>query len=170
MSKTGEPVASASLLRVLADARRHVLAIGAVHLPDGTRTAVDAARACGCAVDQIIKAIVFRVVGTDHLVLFLTAGGSRVDLVKAGALVGATLEKADAASIRAATGFAIGGVSPLGHLNEIETWLDPHLLDIPMIWAAAGTPNHAFQADPSAITATLKARVADFTEERTNKS
>jgi prolyl-tRNA editing enzyme YbaK/EbsC (Cys-tRNA(Pro) deacylase) len=103
-------------------------------------------------------------------VLFLTAGGSRVDLVKASALVGATLEKADAASIRAATGFAIGGVSPLGHLNEIETWLDPHLLDLPMIWAAAATSNRAFPADPSALTATLKARVADFTEERTNKS
>lgn len=131
---------------------------------------MDAARACGCVVDQIIKSIVFRVAGTGRHVLFLTAAGSRVDPVKAGAPVGAAIEKAYAASIRAATGFAIGGVSPLGHLNEIKTWLDPRILDFPMIWAAAGTPNHVFSVDPSALTAALKAGVADFTEERTNKT
>jgi prolyl-tRNA editing enzyme YbaK/EbsC (Cys-tRNA(Pro) deacylase) len=165
MSRTAEPVSSASLARVLADADRRGLAIEAIRLPEGTRSAADAARACGCAVDQIIKSIVFRVAGSDRHVLFLTAGGSRVDPAKAGHLVGAELEKADAASIREATGFAIGGVSPLGHLNEIETWFDPRILDHAVIWAAAGTPNHVFSVDPAALVETLNPRIGAFTEE-----
>jgi len=164
MSKIAEPATSASLARVIADAKRRGLSIDPVHLPDGTRTAADAARACGCAIDQIIKSIVFRVAGSERHVLFLTAGGNRVDSVKAGRLVGAELEKADAASIRAATGFAIGGVSPLGHLNEIEIWLDPRILDYDVIWAAAGTPHHVFSVAPSALAAALSPTVADFTE------
>ena len=71
-------------------------------------------------------------------------------LARAEALSGATLEKADAASIRGHTGFSIGGVSPLGHLTPIETWFDPSLLAHPVIWAAAGTPNHVFAIRPAA--------------------
>ncbi len=162
MSKIAEPTTSASLARVIADAKRRGLAIDPVHLPDGTRTAADAAHACGCAVDQIVKSIVFRVSGSERHVLFLTAGGNRVDPVKAGRLVGAELEKADAASIRAATGFAIGGVSPLGHLNDIETWLDPRILDFDVIWAAAGTPHHVFSVAPGSLAEAVGAKVADF--------
>ncbi|HMQ91765.1 MAG TPA: YbaK/EbsC family protein [Amaricoccus sp.] len=165
MSRTAEPVASASLARVLADAERRGLAIEPVHLPEGTRSAAEAARACGCAVDQIVKSIVFRVAGDDRHVLFLTAGGSRVDPARAGRLVGAALEKADAAGVRGATGFAIGGVSPLGHLNEIETWFDPKILDHAVIWAAAGTPNHVFSVAPAALVEALNPRIGAFTEE-----
>ena len=166
MSKTAEaPTAgagSASLARVIADAERLGLAIAPIRLAEGTKTAEQAAAACGCLVDQIIKSIVFRVAGGDRHVLFLTAGGNRVDPAKAGALVGAGLEKADAASIRAHTGFAIGGVSPLGHLKPIETYLDPRILDYEVIWAAAGTPNHVFCVDPRALAAALRPAVADF--------
>ena len=121
---------SASLGRVRAEAARLGLDIAPVRLAEGTRTAEDAARACGCAVDQIVKSIVFRATGSDRHVLFLTAGGNRVSPGRAAALAGVALEKADAASIRAHTGFAIGGVAPLGHLRAIETWLDPKLLDL----------------------------------------
>ena len=95
--------------------------------------------------------------------LFLTAGGNRLDPAKAAALVGGPLEKADAARVRAETGFAIGGVSPLGHLNRMETWLDPRLLDFPEVWAAAGTPNHVFPVAPDALAGAVGARVAAFT-------
>ena len=154
---------SPSVARVAADAARRGLEIEIVRLDAGTRTAAEAARACGCAVDQIVKSIVFRVAGSDRHVLFLTAGGNRVDLGKAAALVGAPLEKADAASIRAHTGFAIGGVAPLGHARPIETFLDPRILDYEVIWAAAGTPNHVFAAAPPRLVAALGPTVADFT-------
>ena len=162
MSKTAEPE-GASLARVRADAERRGLAIEAVRLDEGTRTAADAARACGCDLDQIVKSIVFREAGAGRHLLFLTAGGNRVDPEKAAALAGAALEKADAASIRAATGFAIGGVSPFGHLTPIDAWFDRRLLDFATIWAAAGTPHHVFQAPPSALATAVGARVADFT-------
>lgn len=95
--------------------------------------------------------------------LFLTAGGNRVDPAAAAALVGAPLAKADAAGVRTHTGFAIGGVSPLGHLRPIETWLDPRLLDFAIVWAAAGTPRHVFSIDPRALVAALNPGVAEFT-------
>src|SRR5690606_14541258 len=81
---------------------------------DSARTAEGAAAAVGCAVDQIAKSIIFRGEGSGHLVLFLTAGGNRVDAAKASALAGQRLGKADAGLIRAETGFAIGGVAPVG--------------------------------------------------------
>lgn len=161
-SKTADPV-SASVRRVQAEADRLGLAIEVLHLPEGARTAQDAARACGCAVDQIVKSIVFRVAGSDRHVLFLTAGGARVDPAAAAALVGAPLEKTDAAGIRAHTGFAIGGVSPLGHLTPIATWFDPDLLAFPVIWAAAGTPHHVFSVAPDHLLAATGATEAAFT-------
>jgi prolyl-tRNA editing enzyme YbaK/EbsC (Cys-tRNA(Pro) deacylase) len=153
---------SASVARVAAEAERLGLPIELRRLDEGTRTAADAARACGCGIDQIIKSIVFRVAGSDRHVLFLTAGGNRVDPAKASALAGAPLEKADAASIRARTGFVIGGVAPIGHLAPIETWMDPRILDFDRIWAAAGTPNDVFCVDPQRLRAALEVSVADF--------
>jgi prolyl-tRNA editing enzyme YbaK/EbsC (Cys-tRNA(Pro) deacylase) len=161
MSRTAE--ASPSVARVQADAARRGLAIEIVRLEEGTRTAEDAARACGVTVDQIVKSIVFRVTGSDRHVLFLTAGGNRVDPAKAAALAGAPLEKADAAGVRAHTGFAIGGVSPFGHVTPIETWPDPKILTYEVIWAAAGTPHHVFAVAPEALAEALAPQVADFT-------
>ena len=137
--------------------------IAPVRLDEGTRTAAEAARACGCGLDQIVKSIVFRAAGSDRHLLFLTAGGNRVDPAKAAALAGAGLEKADAAGVRAATGFAIGGVAPLGHLTALPVWLDPRLLDFETVWAAAGTPHHVFAVAPEALAAAVGAAIADFT-------
>jgi prolyl-tRNA editing enzyme YbaK/EbsC (Cys-tRNA(Pro) deacylase) len=162
MSRIAE-APGASLARVQADAARRGLAIDPRRLAEGTRTAEDAARACGCALDQIVKSIVFREAGSDRHLLFLTAGGNRVDPAKAAALAGAPLAKADAASVRAVTGFAIGGVAPLGHLTPLDTWLDPRLLDFVTVWAAAGTPHHVFPVAPDALAAATGALVADFT-------
>ena len=166
MSRTAEPRAEAespSVARVRAEAARLGLAVAPVRLADSTRTAEQAAAACGCGVDQIVKSIVFRVADGVRHVLFLTAGGNRVDPAKAGALAGAGLEKADAAGVRAHTGFAIGGVAPIGHLTPIDAWLDPKLLTYDVIWAAAGTPNHVFSVAPQALADAVGATVADFT-------
>ncbi len=154
---------SKSVDRVRADAARLDLDIAIVELAAGTRTAADAAAAVGCRVDQIIKSIVLRAAhGGEHF-LFLTAGNNLVDAAKAAGLTGCALEKADAASIRAATGFAIGGVSPLGHVNPIRTWIDPHILSFKLIWAAAGTPSHVFSIDPHRLQAAVSPVIADFT-------
>ncbi len=132
-------------------------------MPGGTRTAAQAAAAVGCALDQIVKSIVFRGAADGHVVLFLTAGGRQVDPAKASALAGEALGPADAALIRAETGFAIGGVAPVGHLRPIRAWFDPRLLDFDLVWAAAGTPRHVFAAAPDAILHLAGAQTAVFT-------
>ncbi len=166
MSRTAESKRSASVDRVVDEAERLGLDVSVLRLDEGTRTAEDAARACGCGVDQIVKSIVFRVGGGNRHVPFLTAGGARVDAARAAEVAGAALEKADAAGVRAHTGFAIGGVSTLGHLTPIESWIDPSLLAYPVVWAAAGTPNHVFSVEPGRLQAAIEATAADFTEPR----
>lgn len=128
------------------------------------RTAQDAADTVGCHLDQIAKSIIFRAETSGQAVLFLTAGGNRVCADKATALAGEPLGKADATLIRAQTGFAIGGVSPLGHLNPIRAWLDPRLLEFDTVWAAAGTPRHLFPLDPHLLPGLTGAHPAEFTE------
>ncbi|WP_313351514.1 YbaK/EbsC family protein [Paracoccus sp. (in: a-proteobacteria)] len=130
---------------------------------DSARTAEGAATAVGCEVDQIAKSIIFRGEDTGHVVLFLTAGGNRVDPAKATEIAGQKLGKADADLIRAETGFAIGGVAPIGHLRPIEAWVDPRLLDFGTVWAAAGTPRHVFAIAPGDLIRVTGARQADFT-------
>ena len=127
------------------------------------RTAVDAAAALNCKVDQIAKSIIFKAEHSAQAVLFLTAGSRRVDPAKAARLVGEPLGKADAALVRAQTGFAIGGVSPVGHLSPIRAFFDPHLLEFEVIWAAAGTPHHVFCAAPRTLQALCNAELSDFT-------
>ena len=100
---------------------------------------------------------------TGTAVLFITAGGNQVDLSAAAALVGEPLGKADAALIRAQTGFAIGGVSPVGHVTPCRAWFDRRLLDFDEIWAAAGTPHHVFCLAPDKILEISGAQVSDFT-------
>lgn len=128
-----------------------------------TRTAAEAAAAAGCEVDQIAKSIIFRGEETGHVVLFLTAGGNVVDAVKATAIAGQPLGKADATLIREETGFAIGGVAPVGHLKQIVAFFDPRLSDFAQVWAAAGTPRHIFAIAPDRLLAITGATVADFT-------
>jgi prolyl-tRNA editing enzyme YbaK/EbsC (Cys-tRNA(Pro) deacylase) len=126
------------------------------------RTAEAAAAEAGVAVDQIVKSILFQG-ASGRLFLFLTAGGNRVDADKAAALAGDVLTRAEVEVVRAITGFAIGGVAPLGHLTPSPTFLDPRLLDFAEVWAAAGTPRHMFRIAPQALVRAADATVADFT-------
>lgn len=127
------------------------------------RTASDAAAAIGCEIDQIAKSIIFAGHDSGEAVLFITAGSNQVDAGKAAALAGEALGKADAALIRAQTGFAIGGVSPVGHINPIRTFLDPRLQEFDVIWAAAGTPNHVFSSTAAKIISICGCHLSDFT-------
>lgn len=129
-----------------------------------TRTAQQAAEAAGCALDQIAKSIIFRGENSGHVVLFITAGGNLVSAERASAVAGQALGKADADLIRAETGFAIGGVAPIGHLTPVESYFDPRLLEFERVYAAAGTPRHIFSIDPAALLKMTGAQTADFTE------
>ena len=154
---------SKSLKRVIADAEARGCPVEPVRLEDGTLTAQAAADAVGTSVDQIVKSIIFRAVEDQEHLLFLTAGGNFVDMGKAASVSGKALEKADAASIREHTGFAIGGVSPFGHIRPIRTWFDPHILTFDTVWAAAGTPHHVFEILPRVLLEKTGAVEADFT-------
>ena len=127
------------------------------------RTALDAATALGVEVDQIAKSIIFRGTTSGEAILFLTAGGNQVDAEKAAACAGEPLDRADAALVRAQTGFAIGGVSPVGHLSPIRAFFDPRLLEFAIIWAAAGTPHHVFSMKPDDLAKISDAQISDFT-------
>jgi len=154
---------SKSLDRVMRALRDAGVNARLIEMADSTRTAAEAAASVGCALDQIVKSIVFRGEGSGHVRLFLTAGGNRVCADKASALSGEPLGRADAALVRSETGFAIGGVAPLGHLSPVPTWMDRRLQDFTTIWAAAGTPRHVFAIDPSVLVRATGATIADFT-------
>ena len=153
---------SKSLARVTAALREAGLDAQPVEMSAETRTAEQAAAAAGCALDQIVKSILFQ--GTSgRLYLFLTAGGNRVDAALASALAGEPLGRADGQTVRNITGFAIGGVAPLGHLTPLPVWIDPRLMEFPLVWAAAGTPRHIFPAAPDDLIRAAGATPAAFT-------
>jgi prolyl-tRNA editing enzyme YbaK/EbsC (Cys-tRNA(Pro) deacylase) len=120
--------------------------------PAGTRTAPEAAAAVGCEVGQICKSLVFRV--GDEPLLVLASGTNRVDESRFGAVM------ADARFVRDQTGFAIGGVPPVGHARPIDTVVDADLLRYEVVWAAAGTPRAVFAIAPERLVAVSGARVA----------
>ncbi|MCB1396593.1 MAG: YbaK/EbsC family protein [Rhodobacter sp.] len=130
--------------------------------PGPSRTAEEAAAACGCALDQIVKSLIFQG-QSGRIYLFLTAGGNRLDPGRAAQVAGEALERADANTVRAVTGFAIGGVAPIGHLTAPAIFADPRLRAFDEVFAAAGTPNHVFRVAPDALLAACGATEAAFT-------
>lgn len=128
------------------------------HMPASTRTAEDAARACGCQVGQIIKSLIFRGAETGQPYLLLVSGVNRVNEQLAGTQVGEPLGRADAQFVREATGFAIGGIPPLGHATAISTFIDEDLLGYEIAWAAAGTPDAIFAIAPARLAEAASAK------------
>ena len=127
------------------------LDIDIVSMPSSTRTAEEAAKACGCSVGQIVKSLIFQRHDNEHLALMLIAGDNRADMDLAAKVLGTTLDRADPKKVRAETGFAIGGVAPIGHLCAMEVYMDPALLTHETVWAAAGAPNSVFEVDPKLL-------------------
>lgn len=138
--------------------------------PEGTRTAADAAAAIGCEVAQIAKSIVFRAKGEmgagggERAAVVVASGANRVDPARAGAALGVALARADARFVREATGFAIGGVAPVGHAAPPLVLLDEDLFQLGALWAAAGSPNHVFRTDAEALRRITGAGVAAVRE------
>jgi prolyl-tRNA editing enzyme YbaK/EbsC (Cys-tRNA(Pro) deacylase) len=136
---------------------------GRVRVFDGTtRTAADAAAAIGCEVAQIAKSLVFRALQSDAPVLVIASGANRVDEAKIAAALGEKLGKADAAFVRERSGFAIGGVAPIGHREPPIVLIDRDLLAFDEIWAAAGTPQAVFPLQPGDLEMLTGGRVIDI--------
>jgi Cys-tRNA(Pro) deacylase len=135
--------------KVVAAARQLGLDITIKEFASSTRTAEDAAHSIGCTVAQIVKSLLFIV--EDQPMLALVSGPNRLDEKKLAALCGVSRQKinrADADTVRQATGFTIGGVPPFGHSTKLPTYIDQDFWQFDIIWAAAGTPNAVFDITP----------------------
>ena len=130
-----------------------------VELPASTRTAVEAAQAVGCSVGQIVKSLIFKGRESGRPLLLLVSGSNRVDMEKAAAAIGEALDKAGADFVRLHSGFAIGGVPPVGHAEALDTFIDVDLLQYSEVWAAAGTPNAVFRISPADLVRVTGGRV-----------
>lgn len=120
-------------------------------LPGSTRTSAQAAEAVGCSVDQIAKSLLFRGAESGKPVLVIASGSNRVDESLLSSQAGEPVALADAEYVRAHTGFAIGGVPPVGHPCPLETYIDRDLLAHEEVWAAAGTPRAVFRLSPQTL-------------------
>jgi prolyl-tRNA editing enzyme YbaK/EbsC (Cys-tRNA(Pro) deacylase) len=155
-----------NLRRVMQAAESAGLVIEVLRFPVGTRTAEDAARAVGCSVAQIVKSLVF-VVDGDPIVALLS-GADRLDPSRLASAMGAThVRRADGDEVRAATGFAIGGVPPLGHEPRLPVLIDERLLAQAEVWAAAGLPDAVFRVSPRALERAAGARRASLAADPT---
>jgi prolyl-tRNA editing enzyme YbaK/EbsC (Cys-tRNA(Pro) deacylase) len=146
---TGLESASARTVQAALEAKGVPLRV--VELSQSTRTAAEAAAAIGCMVAQIAKSLVFRGTHTNQPVLVIASGTNRVDEHKVAALVDEPVAKANAAFVREHTGFAIGGVAPVGHPQSLRTLVDQDLLQYEELWAAAGTPHAVFRLTPAEL-------------------
>lgn len=150
----------ASVARVVAALAALGVEAQVTEFPQSTRTAEEAADAIGAEVGQIVKSLVF--MAGEQPILALISGTNRADPEKLAALAGAPISRADADAVRAATGFSIGGVPPVGHATPLPTYLDHDLLRYETVWAAAGTPNAVFPITPAELKRITGATVADL--------
>jgi prolyl-tRNA editing enzyme YbaK/EbsC (Cys-tRNA(Pro) deacylase) len=116
---------------------------------ESTRTAQEAADRAGCELGQIVKSLIFKGKASNKPILVLTSGANHVDEKRISEYAGEAIGRADADFVRAVTGYAIGGVPPVGHIQRMETYLDEDFLQYETIWAAAGTPNAIFELKTS---------------------
>lgn len=149
--------------RVQAAAEAAGLTVTVREMPQSTRTAEEAAAACGCDVGQIVKSLVFRGKATGRPYLLLVSGANRVNEKAVAGDLGEALRRPDANDVRELTGFAIGGIPPLGHETTLTTYMDKDLMSHALVWAAAGTPESLFSVDPEALAAATGATIITVT-------
>lgn len=161
---TATPSAPGSRDRVEAALRALGIPADIVEFAASTRSSAEAAAAIGCAVAQIAKSIVFRGRDSGRCVLVIASGADRIDEKRLAAELGEKIKRADADFVRTATGFAIGGVAPVGHSGEVTVLVDRALWALDPIWAAAGTPNTVFRLAADDLHRIPGIRVVDVRE------
>lgn len=127
---------------------------------ESTRTAQEAADRAGCELGQIVKSLIFRGKTSGKPILVLTSGSNRVDEKRISQYAEEPIGRADADFVRSVTGYAIGGVPPVGHTVPMETYIDEDLLQYPLIWAAAGTPNAIFELKTGDLEKMTRGKIA----------
>ncbi len=149
--------------RFLAAASTAGVTVDVARFPDGTRTAADAAEAIGCELGAIVKSLVFVAESSTcepEAVMALVSGTNRADTVKLAEYFAADrVRQANADEVRAATGYAIGGTPPIGHVSDVPIVIDEDLLRFAQVWAAAGTPDSVWPISPADLVAVTGARV-----------
>jgi len=156
-----KPAQHPTALRTAALLQQAGIATQVVEFDQPTRTSAEAAAAIGCSVAEIAKSVVFRGKASGVAVVVVTSGDNRVSEAKVARLVAETLGRADADFVRSATGYAIGGVAPLGHATAVKLVLDEDLQRFDLIWAAAGTPYSVFPLKPAQLRTLTAAEWAD---------
>jgi prolyl-tRNA editing enzyme YbaK/EbsC (Cys-tRNA(Pro) deacylase) len=151
----------ASAQRVQDAATALGLTIAVREMTGSTRTAEEAAAACGVTVGQIVKSLVFLGSASHKPYLLLVSGSNRVNEKGVAAHLGEKLRRPDADAVRTLTGFAIGGIPPFGHATPLATYMDRDLLQYDAIWAAAGTPKAVFRTEPAKLRDATGAIVID---------
>jgi prolyl-tRNA editing enzyme YbaK/EbsC (Cys-tRNA(Pro) deacylase) len=146
-----------SMARVARAAKDAGLEIRILKMAQSTRTAEEAAEAAGCDVSQIVKSLVFENTSTKKLELMLVSGSHNADMDYISERYGLSFARCDVRRVREETGFAIGGVAPIGHLSPIRIYMDRTLLDHERVWAAAGRPDSVFSVDPKALASAIGA-------------
>lgn len=159
-----KPAAHPTALRIQQLLAEAGVPSGVVEFEQPTRTSAEAAAAIGCSVAEIAKSVVFRA-KSGQAVVVVASGDNRVSEKKVGALAGEALGRADADFVRAATGFVIGGVAPLGHAQPVKLFLDADLQRFAKVWAAAGTPFSVFPLAPAHLAQLTGAAWSDVRED-----
>ncbi|MFQ3315673.1 MAG: prolyl-tRNA editing enzyme YbaK/EbsC (Cys-tRNA(Pro) deacylase) [Candidatus Poriferisodalaceae bacterium] len=132
------------------------------NLAKDTRTAIEAASVLGCELEQIVKSLVF--VCGENFLLVLTAGSNKVNESKLSEVMGEPVERASPTQVREATGYAIGGVPPIGHTKKLKCLFDPLLLSNETVYGAAGTPSSVFAISSSTLLDLTAGSIEQFTE------
>ncbi len=139
------------------------LGITVQQMAQSTRTAEEAAAACDTTVGQIVKSLIFQGRESGRAILLLVSGANRVNEATVVATIGEKITRPNAQFVRDATGYAIGGVPPLGHATTLDTYMDEALLVFDQVFAAAGTPRSIFAVEPNALARATGAKVIKVT-------
>lgn len=150
-----------SAQKVQAAAQALGLNIAVREMSQSTRTAEEAAAACGVSVGQIVKSLVFTGAASSKPYLLLVSGSNRVNEKGVAAHLDEALKRPEANAVRELTGFAVGGIPPFGHATPLPTFIDRDLLQYDVVWAAAGTPAAVFPINPAELRDVIKATVID---------
>ena len=156
-----KPAQHSSALRIAGLLRDAGIEANVVEFEQPTRTSADAAAAIGCSVAEIAKSVVFRGKASGQAIVVVASGTNRVSEEKVAAMVGEALARADADFVRAATGYVIGGVAPIGHAQPVKLLLDGDLRQFAKVWAAGGTPHTVFPLTPEDLRRVTRAEWSD---------
>lgn len=150
-----------SAAKIQSELNKYGLELKVVTMQETTRTCVEAANSIGCEVGQIVKSMIFQGKNSGQPVLIVASGNNRINEKKMKQYLGEAVSRPDANYVQEITGFAIGGIPPVGHINQLTCFIDADLFQYNEIWAAAGTPFDVFCLSPQQLLAITQGKIID---------